>query len=113
MSAMGQKRTFERCLGMSAFGLEPDLARRSAERPLSAISRHPQPFDIGGLAPGAAIPDQAELHGGRLVFLASLGNLIGRQRRCACSEPAGHKVDDSGDFRVGIAIAKPGHEFFA
>jgi hypothetical protein len=48
-----------------------------------------------------------------LVLLASLGNLIGRERRGAGSEPAGHKIDDSGDFSVGIAIAKSGHEFFA
>ena len=35
---------------------------------------------------------------GRLVLLASLGNLIGRQRGCGLSEPAGHKVDNGGGF---------------
>ena len=42
----------------------------------------------------------ADVHlGGRLVFLTSLGNLIGRQHRCARSEPAGHEIDDGPRFR--------------
>jgi hypothetical protein len=45
--------------------------------------------------------------------LAVLGNLFGRKRRCGCSEPAGHKVDHRGNFRVGITIAKSGHEFLS
>jgi len=90
--------------------------RRSASCPIADLHVETVDFRLvptAGVHPGHFCPGEELDVEAALVLLASLGNLIGRERRGAGSEPAGHKIDDSGDFSVGIAIAKSGHEFFA